>query len=172
MSSIAETKWALLRQVLVSKYDDIGRALTRKLGSRDLAAEALQDTFVRIERGGELGEVHNPRAYLVRMAMNIATDRRRAANRFLSVSEGEALLNFMDDAPGPDRVAEGRSDIYALERALSGLPDRRRAVFESAWIEGCSHTEIAQRFGLALRTVQQELKLAREHCAAWLEAGE
>ena len=45
--------------------------LTRRLGSADLAGEAIHEVFLRIERGGELGEVRNPQAYLYRMAANI-----------------------------------------------------------------------------------------------------
>lgn len=168
MNSVIESNWAMLRRVLVTGYDDIANALARRLGSRDLASEALQDAYLRIERGGELENVQSPRAYIIRMALNIATDKRRAANRVLTVGEGEMLLGLRDDAPGPDRIAESRSNLNALRRIIDELPPRRRAIFAAAWIEGQSHAEIARRFGVALRTVQQELKLAREYCAAQL----
>jgi RNA polymerase sigma-70 factor (ECF subfamily) len=170
---------------LLANYNDLVKVLTRRLGSAERAEDALQDTYVRLERDGELGALQSPRGYLVRMALNIATDRWRAENRHLAandasagratdpwqtenrrltVREGDAILDIVDEAPSPEHVMAGRSDLRVLEKILAELPSRRRAIFEAAWIEERSHQEIAHQFGLALRTVQQELKLAREYC--------
>jgi RNA polymerase sigma-70 factor (ECF subfamily) len=170
-----------LRTIFLSSYADLVKTITRKLGSRERAEDALHDAYLRLERTGEIGALQSPRAYLVRMALNIATDNWRAESRtmrgpaalrqdaitssqILSVSEGDALLHAIDESPDAERVAVARSEVRRLEAILAELPERRRAIFEAVWVEGISHEEAARRFSVSLRTVQQELKLAREFC--------
>ena len=155
---------ALLKDLLVTRYKDLVRRLARRLGSDELAQDALQDTFLRLEQGNSIGPVHNPKAYLLRIALNMAANRRAADNRRLMVSETDKLLELPDDAPDPARAAEARSEVDAVKRALDDLPARRRAIVLASWIDNLSHSEIAHRFGISIRTVQVEMKLALEHC--------
>jgi RNA polymerase sigma-70 factor (ECF subfamily) len=166
---MAESARATLRQLLQLSYDDLKRRLARRLGSTELAGEALQDTFLRLERAETIGPVRNPRGYLFRMAINLAINRRHAEARRLAAPETTALLELADDAPGPARIAEARSEVAALKRAIGALPARRRAIFLAAWREELAHPAIAERFGVSLRTVQVELRHALEHCAAQLD---
>jgi RNA polymerase sigma-70 factor, ECF subfamily len=163
------TNRATLLRLLVDGYDDLKRRLTRRLGSSELAGEALQDTFLRLECAPSIGPVHSPQAYLVRMAFNIATNRRISENRRLKASETEALLDIPDEAPDPASAAESRSEMAALKRALQELPCRRREIFLAAWVEEVPHPEIAARFGVSVRTIQIELRHALEHCSLRLE---
>jgi len=159
---------ATLRQLLLAGYDDLKARLTRRLGSSERAGEALQETYLRLEQGSEIGPVRNPGAYLLRMAINIATNSRIAESRHLTPMETEMLLQVPDDAPGPAQQAESRAEIEALKRALAELPARRRAIFLAAWVEELPHRQIAERFGVSTRTIQTELRRALEHCASRL----
>src|SRR5262249_17370078 len=150
---MAETSRAILRRLLVAGYDDLKRRLTRRLGSADLAAEALQDTFLRLECAGEIGPGSSPRAYLLRIPPNIAPNRRISENRRLTVPETDALLEMPDETPDPARAAEARSEIAALKRALAELPARRRDIFLAAWVEELPHQQIAERFDVSVRTI-------------------
>jgi RNA polymerase sigma-70 factor, ECF subfamily len=159
------TSRATLLHVLLRGYDDLKRRLAHRLGSVELAGEALQDTFLRLEHAGDIGVVKQPQAYLYRVALHMAINRRVAENRRLTAAETEALLDIVDDAPDPARTAEARSEIEALKRAVLELPPRRREIFLAAWVSEVPPQKIAERFGLSLRMVQIELKHAREHCA-------
>jgi RNA polymerase sigma factor (sigma-70 family) len=161
---------ASLRQMLVASYDDLVAKLTRRVGSADLARDALQDTWLRLEQGrGVIGEVRNPASYLFQIALNVARDRRRADSRPASAEAIEAIMDIPDEAPGPAEIAEARSELAALDRALAELPERRRAIFLAAWGDGLSHREIAERHGLTVRMIDIELAQAREHCARRLK---
>jgi RNA polymerase sigma-70 factor, ECF subfamily len=166
---MAESSRITLRRLLLVGYDDLKNRLTRRLGSAELAGEALQDTFVRLECAGEIGPVNSPQAYLFRTALNLAADRRRAENRRLTVSEVEDLLEIADETPGPAHVAEARSDIEMLERALGELPQRCREIFLAVWVYGVPRQRLAERFGVSERTIKVELRRAREHCALRLD---
>jgi RNA polymerase sigma-70 factor (ECF subfamily) len=162
---MADPNRAALLNMLVVGYEGLKRRLTRRLGSAELAAEALQDTFVRLQCMGQVGTVRSPLAYLFRVAMSVAANRRIAEDRNLSSFETESLLNFIDDAPDPARVVEARSDFEALKRAMSELPVRRREILIAACMEDIPYGAIADRFGISMRTIQIEIKHALKHCA-------
>lgn len=160
-----ESSRGVLRDLLLSGYEEFAAWLTRRLGSAELAREALQETYLRLEGGNEIGPVRSPKAYLLRTAINIAINKRVSDRRRLGISETDMLLAIPDEAPDPARSAEARSEIEALTKALNELPERRRQIFLASWIEEVPHPEIARRFGISVRTVQIELKDALEHCA-------
>jgi RNA polymerase sigma-70 factor (ECF subfamily) len=155
--------------LLISSYPDLKRRLTSRLGSADAANEALQDTYVRLQRTEIQGELRNPRSYLISMALNIASNRRRSEARHLSAADIEELLEIADDNPGPLRIAEARSDLAAVERALQALPPRRRAMFRCFWVENADYKRIALDFNVSERTVRHELLLATRYLHAATE---
>lgn len=166
---MGDTARGVLRDLLLASYGDLRKRLIRRLGSPELADDALHETFLRLETAHPVGPVRRPSAYLLRVALNIASNLRVAEARRLTVPETEALLEIGDEAPDPARVAEARSDIEALTRALAELPVRTRDIFLAAWGENAPYQAIADQFGISVRTVQSELKHALEHCALRLD---
>ena len=157
---------AELRRVLLQRYEDLKSRLTRHLGSSELAGEALQDTWLRLQRGEGILSVQNHDAYLFRVAVNLARDRQRGEGRRLNTNEVETLLTIVDDAPDSERVVAARSDVHALERAMADLPPRQRAILLAARLDGLSRREIARHYRISVRLVQRELQEAQDYCAA------
>jgi RNA polymerase sigma-70 factor (ECF subfamily) len=165
---MTESSLDALRDTLVARYDDLRRRLTHRLGSAELAGEALQDTWLRLDQGTGLASVRSPLAYLFRMAFNIAIDRKRAHNRRLIATEVEALLDVADDAPDAARILEARREIAALSDIMAELPPRQRSILLAARLDGTPQRKIAEELGISLSLVEKELKLAQEYCAARL----
>jgi RNA polymerase sigma factor (sigma-70 family) len=166
---MAEITPTPLQQLLVSGYDDLKMRLKHRLGSEALASEILHETYLRLSRLGAAGPVQSPKAYLLRVALNVAATGRKADNRRLTQSEVEVLRYGSDHSVDPARIAEGRSELEALQRALNELSARQRAILLASRIEEVSHQEIALRFGISTRMVEKELKLALVHCAERLD---
>lgn len=165
---MSEATWAALRRLFVEDYARFRTQLARLIGSTDLANEALQDTYVRLARGGEIKEhLDSPRSYLFKMALNAARgiarkDRLRARYVELAATLDIAVA---DETPGPAEIEEGRADLKAMADILARMPARRREMFVLAWFEDASPQVIASRYGLTVRMVQIELKTAREEIA-------
>jgi RNA polymerase sigma-70 factor, ECF subfamily len=163
------TNYALtnLRRQFLERYDDLKARLTKRLGSNDLADDAMQDTWLRLAHAETVGAVRQPRSYLFRMALNVAIDRRRVeARRPTADMETELVLDVADDMPTPERTVMARSELEHLKAVVNELPPRRRMVFIAARFGNASRQEIADRMGISLRLVAKELQLALEHCAA------
>lgn len=166
---MTETSLLALRRLLLLRYDEFKARLTRRLGSSELAGEALQDTWLRLEQGdGIAAAVRSHDAYLFRIAVNIARDRQRAETRRLTTSEVETLLDVVDETPNPGQIVEARSDLQALQAVMAELPPRQRAILLAARLDELPRREIAKRYRISLRLVQRELLEAQNYCAARL----
>lgn len=162
---MTEAMRAYLRRSLLASYSDLIGRLTRRLGSPDLAAEALHETYLRLEQPGNIGDVANPESYLYRAAVNTAANLRRADSRHLGRAEIRALLDIPDDAPDPERIALARGEIDALRRVLATLPERQRVVFSEVMFQNTPYPVLAERFHVSTRTIYKDVEAALAHCA-------
>jgi RNA polymerase sigma-70 factor (ECF subfamily) len=162
-----ESSRAALIDFLLDQYDDLKRRLARRLGS-EAAADALQDTFVRLSSNIEIGPIRSPRAYLLRIAVRLAAARRKNETSS-TLSDMELLFEIVDDAPDPERIVEARSEIEALKVTLREMPQRRRAILLAAAVDEVPASILAARFGVTRRTIQTELKAALIYCAKRLD---
>jgi RNA polymerase sigma factor (sigma-70 family) len=166
---MTETGWATLQQRLLLRYDELKKRLTRHLGSPELAGDALHDTWLRLERGGDIGAIRSPDTYLLRVAINMGRDNLRAENRLISTSDAEILLGIADESPDAERDAESRSELRLLTAVMAELPPRQKAILLAARVEGLGRSEIAKRYGVSVRYVHRELQAAHDYCAERLE---
>lgn len=110
--------------------------------------------------------VQSPEAYVYRVACNIAIDRLRSDRALQNASDVKTeLMVVADSSPGPDRIAEARSDVQALHRALQELPRRHRAVLEALRIDELTRQEVATHHGISMHSVDTVLRQARDFSA-------
>jgi len=157
-----------LKRHLSSRYAVLRWRLERVVGCKHNAADALQETWLRLEAMAQPSAVHNPDAYLLRMAANIATDAYRRDQIIVTEREREELMHMADeggnDVSDPARIVAARLDVQALDAALAGLSPRRRAILTAARIDGMLNADIAERFGISVAMVKKELQAAMQHC--------
>ncbi|MDQ8728095.1 RNA polymerase sigma factor [Bradyrhizobium sp. LHD-71] len=156
---------SILQAVLAADYESLVRRLTRTFGCADFASETLHDTFARLDRIPDTTEVHSPKDYLVRTAINIGKNRRRAERYRATAAEIEEMLSVADETPSPAQAVEAQSDMESLRLVLTELPPRVRKVFEAALFDNVPYPEISQSLGVSLRTVERDIQQAIEHCA-------
>jgi RNA polymerase sigma factor (sigma-70 family) len=169
VASVTETSRATLRQLLVDRYEDLRSRLTRRLGSVDLASEALHEVYLRLDRAEGPGAVASPTAYLFRAAFNIASDKRRTESRRAFRTTGDGLDDLPDRTPGPDSIAESKVELATLVQALLALPPRQRAILIAARYQQVPRAEIAKRYNISRRLVQLEMQRALEACKDYLD---
>jgi RNA polymerase sigma-70 factor (ECF subfamily) len=163
------TSLPLLR-LFMERRQELRRRLKNRLGSDELANDALQETYLRIKRMGDATSVSsNPAGYLFRMAVNVAADQRQVDARYLTGSEVEDLLNTGAETLDPARIMHAKLEVEALELAMQELTPRQRAILIAARIEDVAQEDIARRFHISVRMVGKELKKALEHCGKRLD---
>jgi RNA polymerase sigma-70 factor (ECF subfamily) len=155
----------LLRKVFLLGYDDLKLRLTRRLGSAELAGDALQDAWLRLEQVDALGPVLRPLPYILRIAHNIALKRLRGERTMVSLEDVREELNLVDAAPTPAQAIEARAEFERLLQAAAELTSRQRDILFAARLDGDTLKDIALRFGMPERSVARELRRALLHCA-------
>ena len=132
-----------------------GLALWRT-GRHDLAADVVQDVFVRVaEQGVRLARVRDPRWWLLAVTHRLAIDAvRRAARR-----EAEPVEDHADLAADPvdhGRMLDARH-VWALAARLSA---KQREVVYLRHAAGMSHAEIGRCLGIPAFTAASRYRLA------------
>jgi len=148
-----------LLALLEIEYGALQMRLSAHLRSSEAAAEALHDVYVKLRADPSIGDLHNPRFYLYRMAINLAKNSRRSDWRAINM-EDAGLLDIPDNAPSQEAATLATDEMTRALQALHTLPPRRQAIFLAKWRDEKSQSEIAAEFGLHKRTVQKELTRA------------
>ena len=122
------------------------------------AEDVLQDLYERAWRARDkvLG-CEYPRAYLCRMARNIAVDRWRQRGRYGDSGAAEGAEALIDLDNGVDM-----SDMASITRQLiAGLPERQRVAMHMRDVEGYEIEEIALVLECDESSVRMNLSRAR-----------
>lgn len=160
-----------LMQVYREHERELLRFLARRLGSMPLATDIAHDVYVKLLGAAEHSAIHNRKAYLFRIAANLATDHLRAERRRheLLARDG-GVLHRQTDELTPERYVLARAELQHLERVIAGLPERCRQVFDLHRCEGRSYAEIATILEMSSTTVYKDLNLALDRLvrARWV----
>jgi RNA polymerase sigma-70 factor, ECF subfamily len=149
--------------------DEAGRALAtliRLVGDFDLAEDALQDAFaVALERwrGGELPS--NPRAWLVSVGRNKATDRIRRKIAFRGKQE-ELLHELLLNAPAPCEPDEATFDDDILRLIFTcchpSFADEVQVALTLRAVCGLTTAQVARAFLVSEEAMAQRLVRAKQ----------
>ena len=130
------------------------------------AEDVLHDAFISIwQRASTFDPARGAgRGWIYSVVRHAALNRVRSGAREVSVDE-EAVAAIEDDAAMVAHAAaadpfELRADLGRLDTCLSQLEPARRDCILYAYVDGCSHSEIAERTQTPLGTVK-----------AWIQRG-
>lgn len=142
--------------------------LIKVLHSEDLASEILQDVFMIIwQKRTSIDPTLSFRAYLFKIADNLAIDLFRKANRNSTVME-QLLAASIDHYTHTEEWLEQKERAGLLHEAVAALPEQRRIIFTLCKIEGKSHQEVAQMLDISTSTVNNQLVKAMQFLRKYL----
>ena len=152
------------------------------LGSVSDTEDVLQEVWLAWDRRSSrplAEEIDNPRAYLVRIAVNQALNRQASISRRRETYVGpwlpEPLLTqpparesaaAAEAVDAAETLLRAESVSMALLVVLETLTPLERAVFVLHEVVGYAHTEIAEILGRSAPAVRQLAHRAREHVQA------
>jgi RNA polymerase sigma-70 factor (ECF subfamily) len=116
---------------------------------REIAAEITHDAFLRLwEHYGRLSPGSNEKAWLIRVATNLAISYRR--------SQGAAWRRHVDyqEPADPGLQALNNLELVRVRRALLTLEPRDRAVMSLRFDSGLGFAEIGAIIGKSENTVK------------------
>jgi RNA polymerase sigma-70 factor (ECF subfamily) len=149
-----------------SAFDELYRATSGKLfgvclrvlNDRAEAEETLQEVFVNVWTKADRFAVSDlsPISWLVAVARNRAIDRIRARKQ--PAVDIDAALDISDPAPSPEELAVAGGERERIFSCLDELEQDRAAAVQSAYLNGDSYAELAERHGVPLNTMRTWLR--------------
>ncbi len=151
---------------VITYYEELRVFLRRKVGCPAAAADILQETYIRVATAQAGGGIDNPRAYLYRVAANLATDHQRRHRVHDRLFDPEAIPEtVVDHGPDAERSLTAKQRLNRLRQAVAELPPRCRTVFVMRRFDDIEQDEIARRLGISRNMVEKHLRHALSHCA-------
>ena len=135
------------------EYDRLVKSLTIIAGDKEVAADAVQESFVRLlQRWDEIGTYEDPAGWVRRVALNHISDHHRSRSRQAK------LLQRMGQE---DRFRScGLTSDQELWEQLRVLPDRQRTALALHYVGDLTTREVAQVMNVSEGTVARHLHRA------------
>lgn len=120
--------------------------------------DVVQESYVRIWKARAAAPILCAKAFLFRVARNVALDLlRRERTSTVDAVGSLAALPVVDDGGGVTEAIAHAERIAALADALTALPPRCREVVIQCKLEGRSYQEVALALGLSKKTVAEHV---------------
>ncbi|GIW70940.1 MAG: RNA polymerase subunit sigma-24 [Planctomycetota bacterium] len=159
-------------QLVIRYQDRIFNLCHRKLGCREDAFEASQETFLRAYRAiGNFAGQARFYTWLFRIALNCAFSRRKRRTRRRSViagslehpegADGAGLQEPVAPGDGPLARVVRHEEGAVIAQAIASLPPLYHDIVLLRDIEGMSYEDIAETLEIPLGSVKSRLHRAR-----------
>ena len=132
----------------------------------DLAMDVTQEAFLRLWKQWEAGEeIQNPRAWLIRVARNLAEDYAKSAFRRYGTQPPELLNGVRSPQPLPAEVLEKRELFAQVQEVLAELSPADRDILTLRYALDYDASAIAELLAVHVTAVHMRLSRARQRVA-------
>jgi RNA polymerase sigma-70 factor (ECF subfamily) len=136
---------------------------------RELAEEVLHDAFVQIWQKAATFDVGlgSARGWIYTVVRHGALNAVRSSGRVIAVDS--PTLTAVAETHSAWRTGDGDVDARALADCLERLDEPKRRCVLLAFVDGCTHEEVAAAVGAPLGTVKSWIRralLALKECLA------
>ena len=152
-----------LENLFREHHEQIFRTAYRMTGSAADAEDVLQTIFLRLLRNHETHDLKaNPKAYLLRAAVNAALDLMRSRGRSKAVAIDDVGTDLIENPSlNPERQHADSELRKLIQRAVARLGTTAAEMFALRYFEGYDNHEIAEMTGSSQMVVGVILHRAR-----------
>lgn len=158
-----DKKGQFFKRLFKTRYHSVHSFFLKKLGSSEDAADASQETFMRMVRHNGAISLRSPDSYLFRTARNLATDMLRFRAVRSKYTEAADIEAQPSTAPLQDAALDSRQRQKLVQKAMQELSPRCREVFTLHRFEDLTYKEIAERLSISPKTVENHVARAILH---------
>ncbi len=160
LARVAAGDRAALRIVYQDTSAKLFGVCLRILNDRSEAEDVLQDVYVTVWRkAGSFDPARaSPITWLVAIARNRAIDRLRSSAASRRSEPIETAEDVRDDAPAALELVVAAEQRERLKTCLGELEERHSAVIRSAFLDGVTYEQLAQRMDVPLGTMKSWIR--------------
>jgi RNA polymerase sigma factor (sigma-70 family) len=145
----------------------LGRILPISADVEDIAQEAFLRAFV----ASSTETVLMPKAFLFRIARNLAfNERSRMWNTTTTLVGDSSELDGLgaDEGVSSEERLDSHRKMQLFSEAISHLPTKCRHVFLLRKVHELSHKDIADQMGISVSTVEKHIAMGLDRCSQYL----
>ena len=174
MVRLAEGDSAALEEIYEATRVKLFGICLRILGDRKEAEDALQDVYINLWQKADRydPERASPISWLATFARNRAIDRLRTGKVRQGAVPVEEALPLPDDRPMADDLLVDAENTAQIHKCIEGLDERTRNHIRSAFFDGFTYAELAERADVPLGTMKSWIRRGLKKLRACLEASE
>ncbi|PAL20958.1 RNA polymerase sigma factor [Acetobacter syzygii] len=152
---------SILNKAFASERNALGR-LFQKMGTNVAPDDLLQTLWIRIQRVAENPPIHNGKAYLFRLASNLAIDQGRVDARVQRLQDEARSILYGDETNTLDaeKAFLAREELERVIAAAKNLTEPTRTIFWLNRIKGMPMGDVARTMGVSRTTADKHLKCA------------
>jgi len=147
------------------------RFLARFFSDRQDIEDVAQEAYLRAYVAEQQKEIEQPKAFLFRIAKNLAltqlTNKSRKITDYLEECGASVVIEY---GAAADSEAEALESLGLYCEAVAALPEKCRQVFLLRKVHGLAHKEIAERMSLSVSSVEKYLRRGVLECNAYVRA--
>lgn len=138
-----------------------------------LASDIMQESFLRLWKQWQSGEaILNPRAWLLRVARNLAEDHAKSAFRRNGTQAPQTMNGVSSKELLPTEQMEQDETFAQIRTEMEQLAQPDREILTLKYALDYNATQIADILGVNVTAVHMRLSRARQRLAERLQAGE
>jgi RNA polymerase sigma factor (sigma-70 family) len=159
--------------VFVQCSPHLKRFLARFFCEQQDIDDVVQETYLRAYAAVLDKQIEYPKAYLFRIARNIAlTELTKKSRQITDYIEDSELPIVSDNGVTAEDEVGAKEQLGIYCEAVAALPEKCRRVYLLRKVHGLSHKEIAERMDLTVSSVEKHLLNGVLRCKAYVEQRE
>ena len=141
------------------------------MSSNALAEELVQDVMLKVWNRATTFDPTKAGAstWIYALARNCRIDLLRRKFRVQEEVDVDELWDLGTDPEEPERDVDRRRFEVEVRESLRALPEEQRQIIAKCYMEGKSHSEVAEELDLPLGTVKSRIRLAMSKLKLMLE---
>ena len=139
----------------------ISRFVRRPQDVDDIA----QETFVRAFLAEQKGDIQHPKAYIYRVARNLAFETlTKKSNQMTSFIEDSCDQSLLESGENIENTMVVTEKFDRVKVAIAEMPPQCQRVFIMHKVYGFKYREISQQLGISVSTVEKHIMAGLKKC--------
>jgi RNA polymerase sigma factor (sigma-70 family) len=159
---------SVLANLFIENNRSLCAYLRLRVASQHEAEDIAQEAYARLLQHDQPRAISFLRAYLFKIAANIASDRARQRRLHLRIDLAHSSEEQIESA-SPDQQVHAAEQLSLLARALSELPEKYRRAFLLCRIQEWDTNQIAADLRVGERMARNYVSRSARYCRLRLD---
>ncbi len=133
--------------------------------------DVAQEAFSVLSGLKDSSHIEQPKAFLYKVAINIALKARRTNQQLPIKAPVETLDLLLSETADPEQHLQQQQGLQQIATAIAGLTEKQRFILLASRIQGKTYSQIAAQTGWSLADISRQLHQVLDILLKVTEAG-